>query len=178
MVNSTTVSGTSSKKVAVDTGTSLIGGPPEALAAIYAQIPGSSKSTAAAYDGYWQFPCSAQFDISLNFDGIEYPIYPLDFNLGTTGVFNGEQNCLGAFFEITGSTNGPKWIVGDTFLKSYYTVFQTSPPAIGFASIEGSSVQFMAEFVQTTSSAAAAASIQLSLITLIALFTTLISLIA
>lgn len=47
--------------------------------------------------------------------------------------------CAGGIFDI-GTTIGnaqgvPSWIVGDTFLKNVYTVFQANPPAVGFAQL-------------------------------------------
>ena len=38
----------------IDTGTTLIEGPPEAIAAIYAQIPGAAPGT-GSYEGYYTF---------------------------------------------------------------------------------------------------------------------------
>jgi cathepsin D len=52
-VNGTVVPGISSNRVAIDTGTSLIGAPAEAVTQLFAQIPGSSPSTSDSYRGYY-----------------------------------------------------------------------------------------------------------------------------
>jgi cathepsin D len=35
----------------------------------------------------------------------------------------------------SGSSDGPGWVVGDTFLKNVYSVFRANPPSIGFAAL-------------------------------------------
>jgi len=129
--NQISVPSGSSSYAAIDTGTTLVGGPSSIISQIYAQIPGSSKGT-GSYDGYYLFPCNTNVSISLNFGGRDWTVSPSDFlltQLTPTG-------CLGAFFELDmsgGST--PTWIVGDTFLKNVFTVFQYDPPAVGFATL-------------------------------------------
>lgn len=54
--------------------------------------------------------------------------------------------CLGAFFIIDldagtqtipgASSQVPTWIVGSAFLKNVYTVFQSNPTAVGFATLK------------------------------------------
>jgi cathepsin D len=60
-------------------------------------------------------------------------------NLGAVSGSGKNQMCAGGIFDV-GSTVGnaqgaPSWIVGDTFLKNVYTVFQANPPAVGFAQL-------------------------------------------
>ena len=45
----------SSVDVAIDTGTTLIGGPANAISAVYAQISGSSRSTDPSLQGFWNY---------------------------------------------------------------------------------------------------------------------------
>lgn len=52
-VNGTSLQGSSSSNVAIDTGTSLIAAPPEVVQQLFAQIPGSSPSTSDSYRGYY-----------------------------------------------------------------------------------------------------------------------------
>jgi len=133
-VNAEQIDATLSDKVAIDTGTSLIGAPVDQVAAIYAQIPNAARSTDPDYAGYYEFPCDATFNVSFVFNSIEYPIYTRDFNLGTVGSSGGTQMCLGAVFELT-AAGLPSWIAGNSFLKSYYTSFRADPPAVGFATL-------------------------------------------
>lgn len=115
---------------AIDTGTTLIGGPSSAISAIFAQIPGSAPGT-GNFEGYFTYPCDTQVNVSISFGGPSWSINPADFKL--TQVSNSE--CVGAFFEMTTGSSAPAWIVGDTFLKNVYSVFRFNPPSVGFATL-------------------------------------------
>ncbi|KAH9053219.1 acid protease [Lactarius vividus] len=121
---------------AIDTGTTLIGGPTAAVNAVWAAVPGS-VALDGNLAGFFAFPCTTDLAISMSFGGPSWPISLADMNLGTVG--NGR--CLGAIFDITQGTNvtpgegNPAWIVGDTFLKNVYSVFRANPPAVGFAQL-------------------------------------------
>ena len=45
------------------------------------------------------------------------------------------DQCVGSIFVYGGSSDGPGWILGDTFLKNVYSVFRANPPSIGFAAL-------------------------------------------
>ncbi|OCH87875.1 acid protease [Obba rivulosa] len=126
----------SSALAAIDTGTTLIGGPTDAVAAIYAAIPGSSQLS-GQMAGFYSFPCSTTLSVSMAFGGQSWPVSDADLNVGT--VSSGQ--CLGGIFDLNagsnvGSGNGnPQWVVGDTFLKNVYSVFRANPPAVGFAQL-------------------------------------------
>ncbi|KAF9785153.1 acid protease, partial [Thelephora terrestris] len=113
---------------AIDTGTTLIGGPQSAIAAIYANIPGSSPGT-GDFQGYYEYPCNTNVNVTLSFGGRSWSISSADF---TMTKVSGNM-CIGAFFEL-GSSN-PAWIIGDTFLKNVYSVFRYNPPSVGFADL-------------------------------------------
>lgn len=115
---------------AIDTGTTLIGGPSSAITSIFAQIPGSAPG-AGNFEGYFTYPCDTQVNVSISFGGQSWPIDPADFKL--TQVSNSQ--CVGAFFEMTTGSSAPAWIVGDTFLKNVYSVFRFNPPSVGFAAL-------------------------------------------
>ncbi|OSX65970.1 hypothetical protein POSPLADRAFT_1177440 [Postia placenta MAD-698-R-SB12] len=136
-----------SSLAAIDTGTTLIGAPAAAAAAIYGAIEGSQALT-GEYDGYYTFPCSTTANVSIAFGGRSWPINPADMNFGT---FDGES-CLGAIFVIDLEGSGdaatdivgaeiPTWVVGDAFLKNVYSVFRANPPAVGFAALTDSTAQ-------------------------------------
>jgi len=136
-----------SSAVAVDTGTSLIGAPADAVAAIFAEVPGSRPSDDPLYDGYYIFPCATSVTVSLTFGGNVWPVSPLDFNLGRvsapTSATVDDSMCLGAIFSLAspeptadGSPAPPAYIIGDTFLKNVYSVFRyETPRAVGFAEL-------------------------------------------
>ncbi|KZP16586.1 acid protease [Athelia psychrophila] len=115
---------------AIDTGTTLVGGPSDAIAAIYAAIPGSALAT-GDYEGYYSYPCSTQVNVSMSFGGPYWAISPEDFLLTQIST----DSCIGAFFTLTSGSSAPSWIVGDTFLKNVYSVFRYNPPSVGFAAL-------------------------------------------
>ncbi|KAF8644751.1 hypothetical protein AX16_008295 [Volvariella volvacea WC 439] len=145
---------------AIDTGTTLIGGPANVISQIYAQIPGSTPGT-GDFAGYYTFPCNESVRIFLTFNGkTAWPIDPADFRL--TQVT--ETQCMGAFFDLTTGGAAPDWIVGDTFLKNVYSVFRYSPASVGFATlspaaIEENSVSGSVALPSATDAAASAASV-------------------
>jgi len=125
----------SSSYAAIDTGTTLIGGPSAQIAALYAQIPGSAAGS-GDYLGYYTYPCSTTVSVTLSFGGKNWAISSADFQMGqlTSSV------CLGAFFQLDTGTSSPNWIVGDTFLKNVYSVFRYSPASVGFAALSATAL--------------------------------------
>lgn len=53
-ISSSAIGTSSSAYAAIDTGTTLVGGPPSAIAAIYQQIPGSFAGTGSQAN-YWYY---------------------------------------------------------------------------------------------------------------------------
>ncbi|KAK0225389.1 aspartyl protease [Armillaria fumosa] len=132
-----TTSGTTALS-AIDTGTTLIGGPSDDVAAIWAQVSGAQQ--ARGQQGLYTFPCNTNVDVTMSFGGKSWPINSQDMNLGP--VTAGSNMCLGGIFDLTAGSNipegtgNPGWVVGATFLKNVYSVFRDSnPPAIGFAQL-------------------------------------------
>jgi len=115
---------------AIDTGTTLVGGPTSSIQAIYAQIPGSAPAT-GNYEGYYTYPCDTQVNVVISFGGPSWPISSADFKLAQIS----NSQCVGAFFELQTGSSAPSWIIGDTFLKNVYSVFRFNPPSIGFAAL-------------------------------------------
>ncbi|KZT25130.1 acid protease [Neolentinus lepideus HHB14362 ss-1] len=126
----TFASSSSSSFAAIDTGTTLVGGPSSAIAQVYSEIPGSAPGT-GNFEGYYTYPCSTAVNVSLAFGGNSWSISPADFKL--TQISNSQ--CLGALFELETGGSAPAWIVGDTFLKNVYSVFRFNPPSVGFAQL-------------------------------------------
>ncbi|KAF5328166.1 hypothetical protein D9619_013433 [Psilocybe cf. subviscida] len=121
---------------AIDTGTTLVGGPSQYISQIFAQIPGSAPGT-GNFQNYYTFPCSTNVNISLSFGGHRgWTISPADFTLSRLT----RTTCLGAFFELQTGSSAPQWIVGDTFLKNVYSVFRYDPLSIGFAELSATAI--------------------------------------
>lgn len=132
-VNNSTVDIGDTNKAAIDTGTTLIGGPDAVVESLYAQIPGSSAVSGA--DGYYQFPCDTDVNATMTFGSEMYSINSQDFLVAQ--VDSAGQNCMGAFFSLsTTSSSTLQWVVGGAFLKSVYSVFKDGDTAqVGFAAL-------------------------------------------
>lgn len=121
-------------RAAIDTGTTLIGGPDSVVQQLYANIANSRSQG----NGYYSFPCSSSVDATLTFGNQQYTIPSTDFVAGTLDQ-SGSQ-CLGAFFGLGSSSQTDlQWIVGDAFLKNVYSIFTTNRnngnSGVGFASL-------------------------------------------
>ncbi|PPQ73068.1 hypothetical protein CVT24_001613 [Panaeolus cyanescens] len=128
--NTITFQNDSSSYAAIDTGTTLVGGPSDAIAKIFAQIPGSQPGS-GDFQNYYTYPCNTNVNVSMNFGSKDWSISPADFQL----IQLSRETCLGAFFSLTTGSSAPSWIVGDTFLKNVYSVFRYQPLSIGFAQL-------------------------------------------
>ncbi|KAF7373521.1 Acid protease [Mycena sanguinolenta] len=126
--NSVAVSGF---QTIIDSGTTLIYGPPTDVAALWAQVPGS-----ALYDstnGYYSFPCATPPQISFNWGGKDWAISAANINLGTTTA--GSSQCVGAIVGHDIGLGAGVWLLGDSFMKNVYTVFDFGSNTVGFASL-------------------------------------------
>ncbi|KAF9449184.1 acid protease [Macrolepiota fuliginosa MF-IS2] len=134
------VSGGPQSLAAIDTGTTLVGGPSADVSNIWAAVPGSQE-IGAQMPGFWAFPCNTNIQVSMAFGGKSWPINPTDMNLGA--IDRTGQLCVGGIFDLSLGSNieagsgNPSWVVGDTFLKNVYSVFRADPPSIGFAQLSG-----------------------------------------
>jgi saccharopepsin len=108
---------------AIDTGTSLIVLPVDIAEMLNAQI-GAKKS----WNGQYTVDCSKVPDLpdlSFYFNGRAYPLKGSDYVLEVQGT------CISSF---TGrNLPGGLWIIGDVFLRRYYTVYDLGRDAVGFA---------------------------------------------
>ncbi|CAG8527665.1 2572_t:CDS:1 [Ambispora gerdemannii] len=117
-----------SKKTAViDTGTTLLIAPPDDAAAIHKAIKG-----AVYKQGEYYVPCNTKAVVSLTFGGVAYKISLKDLVRERT---NQNDMCVSG---ITGGNIGGanQWLVGDTFLKNVYSVYDTEKLAVGFAPVK------------------------------------------
>ncbi|KAK0527164.1 hypothetical protein OC834_004537 [Tilletia horrida] len=109
------------KRSAIDTGTTLIGGPDDVVAALYAKIPGAQPMNGAP--GYYVYPCSSSsIHASMAFGGMWYTLPDIDFvgDIASDDL----SYCMGAFFGLgTMPTDDLHWIVGGAFLKNVYARF-------------------------------------------------------
>ncbi|KAI4597169.1 hypothetical protein LQW54_006612 [Pestalotiopsis sp. IQ-011] len=168
-VGGTTVAN-SAGQAAIDTGTTILLAPTAAAAAVFAEIKGSFGLTLEGQKIYL-YPCNtAVTNIpSITFAGVDLAINPLDFKLGSLGLGADVDDltlgdadlaaeirqraaalapeaggyCIAGFSggDLTGIDD--LYIVGDTFIKNWYSVFSYSAadgqPAVLFAPNVGQS---------------------------------------
>ncbi|WFD24945.1 cathepsin D [Malassezia equina] len=123
---------------AIDTGTTLIGGPQPLVEQIHSIIPGARPLSQSSQ--YFTFPCKQKFEVQFVFGGRAFTLSNEDLNLGPASTFG--SSCVSAIFISPSQSNRmPAWIVGDSFLKTVFAAFGSSPPSVGFASLPSGGAQ-------------------------------------
>ncbi|KAF8504286.1 acid protease [Hysterangium stoloniferum] len=129
-VGSTTV--VSNFDTIIDSGTTIMYGPPSAVKKFYSKIHGSKL-----YDttmGFYSFPCSADPLISFSWNGgHKWRIDDTSFNLGQ--IEDGSMQCLGGLAAQDLGLGDNVWVIGDSFMKSVYSIFSVQQSVIGFAAL-------------------------------------------
>ncbi|KAH8119288.1 acid protease [Phellopilus nigrolimitatus] len=116
---------------AIDTGTTLIYLPDEVAQSFYGLIPGA-KQIDQFGAGFFTYPCSSNLDIAFGFGGNDFTISTRDFNLGRVAA--NSADCVGGILSLGDGFPNNIAIIGDEFLKSWYTVYDYSNGArVGFA---------------------------------------------
>merc|ERR1712159_319867 len=114
-------------KAIVDSGTSLLAGPKDAVA----KIAAAAGATSVAGKEY-VIDCSKvaslpELTVTLG-GGKTFTLAGSDYTLSVSG------QCLFAFMGIDMPPSvGPLWILGDVFMRKYYTVFDYGNKQVGFA---------------------------------------------
>jgi hypothetical protein len=123
-------SATSSNKAIVDTGTSLLAGPSSDVKAIASQL---GAQASFFNPNVFTLDCSQVASlptIDVKFGGKTFPIS------GKQYIIEDQGTCL---LGITGidvpAPRGPLWILGDVFIRQYYTVFDVDNARIGVAPV-------------------------------------------
>ncbi|CAE7092050.1 unnamed protein product [Rhizoctonia solani] len=116
----------------IDSGTTLIVGSTSSVKDWWAKVPGSKSCSIFVCGalGYHTYPCSSPPSVGFTFSGREFLVSPTDFNLGTTDESG--TTCVGAIMGMRGIPDNT-WVVGDTFMKSVYTIFDEANARVGFA---------------------------------------------
>jgi len=124
-----TLGGTSvsnTHKAVLDTGTSLLAGPTTEVAAL-AKMVGATPFV----NGEYLIDCSTLGNLpNLAFvlGGTDFVLTPTQYTLNVEGM------CLFAFVGIDiPAPAGPLWIMGDVYIRQYYTVFDWQNQQLGFA---------------------------------------------
>ncbi|KAG5982102.1 hypothetical protein E4U55_002280 [Claviceps digitariae] len=111
----------------IDTGTSFVFGPGDRVKKLHAIIPGSSSADGLTYT----VPCDSSDDLTFTFSGVDYRLSPKDW----ISPKDNEGKCTSNIYghEVVDGA----WLLGDTFLKNVYTVFDRDQGRIGFAAAVG-----------------------------------------
>jgi len=109
-------------KAIVNTGTSLITGPSQEVRKLLKFMPVENDCMGYLFADPLVFV----------FEGHEYKLNVDEYILKTQ--HNGEENCRAMIlpFDIP-SPHGPAWILGDVFIRKFYTVFNRDINSVGFA---------------------------------------------
>ncbi|EMD41037.1 hypothetical protein CERSUDRAFT_111607 [Gelatoporia subvermispora B] len=129
IVNGTTV--TSGFQTIIDSGTTIMYGPPSDVQTFYAAIPGS-----AVFDqnsGYYSYPCNSTPAVAFSWGGQQWPMTSANFNLGETAEGSGQ--CVGALAGQDLGLGSNVWLFGDSWMKNVYTAFSFDQNAVGFAQL-------------------------------------------
>ncbi|KAH9935592.1 protease [Fomitopsis serialis] len=115
----------------IDSGTTIMYGPPSAVQQFYKSIPGASVYD--SQNGYYQFPCNKVPTVAFSWGGKSWTVSAANFNLGK--VSSKSSNCVGALAGQDLGLGSNVWLLGDSFMKNVYTVFSFDQNAVGFASL-------------------------------------------
>ncbi|KAJ7701588.1 acid protease [Mycena rosella] len=115
----------------IDSGTTIMYGPPAAVKEIYAKVKGSAVFDST--NGYYSFPCNSTPEIAFNWGGADWVISTDNINLGTTE--DGSKLCVGALAGQDMGLGDDVWLLGDSFMKNVYTAFDFDQGAVGFAEL-------------------------------------------
>ncbi|XP_054419789.1 pepsin A [Pteronotus mesoamericanus] len=127
-MNGETIACSGSCQAIVDTGTSLLAGPTNAIANIQSYIGASRDS-----NGQMVVSCSAINNlpnIVFTINGIQYPLPPSAY------ILQSQQGCASGFQGMNLPTaSGELWILGDIFIRQYFTVFDRANNQVGLAPV-------------------------------------------
>ncbi|CDO76305.1 hypothetical protein BN946_scf184917.g21 [Trametes cinnabarina] len=115
----------------IDSGTTIIYGPPSQVAAFYKNIPGLK-----VYDsnnGFYSFPCgSVPSNVAFSWGGKTWTISAANFNFGKISA----TQCIGAIAGQDLGLSSNTWLLGDSFMKNVYSVFSFDSNSVGFATLK------------------------------------------
>jgi len=113
------------KSAIVDSGTSLLAGPSAEVKAIAAKLGAQS-----VMGKEWTVDCSKDLpDLTFTLGGKPYTLKKEDYILAQQG----SQCILGLMGVDVPAPRGPLWILGDVFMRKYYTQFDWGKKRLGFA---------------------------------------------
>ena len=122
-VGGTSYAPSSEMKAIVDTGTSIMTGPSEQVRAI-----AESLDAKEIIEGEFFVKCDVTDDIVFSINGNDYTLTPEDYLIP-----DGDMCLLGLMAMDIPEPTGPLWILGDVFIRKYYSVFDVANERVGLA---------------------------------------------
>ncbi|KFY42366.1 hypothetical protein V495_04555 [Pseudogymnoascus sp. VKM F-4514 (FW-929)] len=122
-------SGLKGKNAIIDTGTTYCFMPPADAKSFYANVPGAKVSEDG---GSYAVPCTTTIPAEFTFSGTKYSVPSKDWVGGQVGGDTSETMCTSNIYSRDATQDG-SWLLGDTFLKSVYVVFDLDKDRIGLA---------------------------------------------
>jgi hypothetical protein len=107
----------------IDTGTSFMFGSPANVKKVHALIEGAESKDGTTY----HVPCDSKGNMTIKFSGVDHVISPKDWVSPPDKDGKCTSNLYG--FEVVKGA----WLLGDTFIKNVYAVFDADERRIGFA---------------------------------------------
>ncbi|XP_075404153.1 pregnancy-associated glycoprotein-like [Tenrec ecaudatus] len=124
-MNGNIISCSHSCQAILDTGTSLVSGPQDAVSNFHSAIGGG-----ASYSGEFTIDCadvSVLPDIIFTINGVQYPVPAKAY------VQQGRDTCYSNFQTTPLSLTQDIWILGDVFLRLYFSVYDRDNQRVGLA---------------------------------------------
>ncbi|KAJ3721426.1 acid protease [Lentinula guzmanii] len=115
----------------IDSGTTIMYGPPDMVKEIYAKVEGATIFDSD--EGFYSFPCDKVPDISFSWGGENFAISSENLNLGRTAL--NATTCAGAL-AAKDLGLGNTLLLGDSWMKNAYHVFSLEKTAVGFAKLK------------------------------------------
>ncbi|KAF9065020.1 hypothetical protein BDP27DRAFT_1366731 [Rhodocollybia butyracea] len=97
-------------------------GPPDAVKDFYNKVSGAKLPKSSR--GFYSFPCDNVLEVSFSWGGRSYAVTGNNFNLGQTET--GLSTCVSALAAQDLGLGSNTWLLGDSFMKSVYTVEKTA----------------------------------------------------
>ncbi|KAI0830045.1 protease [Trametes gibbosa] len=121
----------SNLQTVIDSGTTIIYGPPSQVETFYKSIPGSKVYDSTS--GFYSFPCSSvPSNVAFSWGGKQWTISAANFNFGKVSA----TECVGAIAGQDLGLGTNTWLLGDSFMKNVYSVFSFDQNSVGFATLK------------------------------------------
>lgn len=152
LVNMTLTGNNTSLQAIVDTGTTGIVLPLQQANGLHAQLFRDNYIT--DNQGNYAFACNHTASFNLTIDSSQFQINSIDFK------GNEYQDIPGyCASKIQGIESSNYWILGQTFLKKYYTIFDLTINQISFSEMNGQDYMKLIEQASTSSSSSSVSSL-------------------